>query len=319
MKLFDLRHLLFCLLITCANTAHAVWYQVELIVFVYLSPQTDGEYWYSSPDLTQLSNTVRLRHPDLIKMIEAVQEESAPLSEIVMFPTLEGANSGDNSDGADAGTSPSEIELIPYSLLPEESKRLEGIYRVLSLSSEYKPVYHITWQQPGLDIDHTQAVHIQVEDPAALNELTIPAILVSDPMPAEFYEPIKLFIDGTIRIRSTLYLHVDLDLVLFKPPPVKQDEVTDDTFFDIDESTENVKQEVSDIPGLIMSEVISDDELLDRQEELNTVDIKVNNPVEYVRLVESRRIRLNELHYFDHPLFGAIIQVSRYGEEEQEL
>ena len=32
---------------------------------------------------------------------------------------------------------------------------------------------------------------------------------------------------------------------------------------------------------------------------------------DYVRLTESRRIKLNELHYFDHPLFGLAIQVSR--------
>ena len=32
---------------------------------------------------------------------------------------------------------------------------------------------------------------------------------------------------------------------------------------------------------------------------------------DYVRLTESRRIKLEQLHYFDHPLFGVIIQVSR--------
>jgi hypothetical protein len=34
-------------------------------------------------------------------------------------------------------------------------------------------------------------------------------------------------------------------------------------------------------------------------------------PVGHVRLQESRRIRLNEVHYFDHPLFGVVMQVSR--------
>lgn len=31
----------------------------------------------------------------------------------------------------------------------------------------------------------------------------------------------------------------------------------------------------------------------------------------YARMQEIRRIKLNELHYFDHPLFGMIIQVTR--------
>lgn len=33
----------------------------------------------------------------------------------------------------------------------------------------------------------------------------------------------------------------------------------------------------------------------------------------HVRLQESRKIRLNEVHYFDHPLFGVMLQVSRVG------
>lgn len=39
---------------------------------------------------------------------------------------------------------------------------------------------------------------------------------------------------------------------------------------------------------------------------------------QHVRLQESRKIRLNEVHYFDHPLFGVLLQVSRVGAEETE-
>ncbi len=35
----------------------------------------------------------------------------------------------------------------------------------------------------------------------------------------------------------------------------------------------------------------------------------------YSRISESRKIKLNEVHYFDHPLFGALIQVSRLSTE----
>jgi Peptidoglycan-binding protein, CsiV len=40
--------------------------------------------------------------------------------------------------------------------------------------------------------------------------------------------------------------------------------------------------------------------------------------VQHVRLQESRKIKLNEVHYFDHPLFGVLLQVSRVGGEERE-
>ena len=33
---------------------------------------------------------------------------------------------------------------------------------------------------------------------------------------------------------------------------------------------------------------------------------------------ESRKIKLNELNYFDHPLFGVILQVSRMETNEGE-
>lgn len=36
----------------------------------------------------------------------------------------------------------------------------------------------------------------------------------------------------------------------------------------------------------------------------------------YARILESRRLKLNELHYFDSPVFGAIVQVSRAGGSE---
>jgi hypothetical protein len=32
---------------------------------------------------------------------------------------------------------------------------------------------------------------------------------------------------------------------------------------------------------------------------------------DYVRMTQSRKIKLNELNYFDHPLFGVLLQVSR--------
>jgi len=35
----------------------------------------------------------------------------------------------------------------------------------------------------------------------------------------------------------------------------------------------------------------------------------------FARLTESRRMKLNELHYFDHPLFGVVMRVSRLGGE----
>lgn len=241
------------------GSAHAVWYQVEMIVFQNLYPDTDGENWYKTPGLVPLQDTVDLV-PYLLgnnDSTEAVADNGVPAA---------------NDDQ----------KLIPYGILPESNNRLDGIYRVMRLSREYRPVYHLSWQQPGMEGNRAQAVYIQAPGPTQLFELTLPPRLISDPMPADFYEPIELVIDGSLKIRSSLYLHVDLDMVLFRQPPEKEP--------DLQEAT-------------LAAEEAMDDAVAELQ------------PVDYVRLTESRRIKLNELHYFDHPMFGVIVQVSRYGDQ----
>ena len=37
-----------------------------------------------------------------------------------------------------------------------------------------------------------------------------------------------------------------------------------------------------------------------------------------LRLKEKRRLKLNEKHYFDHPKFGILLQVSRLEEKTEE-
>lgn len=45
--------------------------------------------------------------------------------------------------------------------------------------------------------------------------------------------------------------------------------------------------------------------------EENTSTIRAD----FAELKETRRMKLNELHYFDHPIFGVLVRVSRYNEE----
>ena len=57
-------------------------------------------------------------------------------------------------------------------------------------------------------------------------------------------------------------------------------------------------------------------EIFYENESQKNLAFQVKDSIESVRLTESRRIKLNELHFFDHPLFGVILQVSRYETEE---
>jgi hypothetical protein len=248
MKNYYIKFAIILLLLFRTSLVFAVWYQVEVIVFENLYPDSDNEKWYKTPELVPLNNTVKL----------------------IPYQHQLNILKDNNEDGTAISNS-----LIPYGILPEDNNRLEGIYRVLRLSREYRPLYHVSWQQPGLNDKQAIPVHIQSENPENLFELTMPSIMVSDSMPIELYEPTKLIVDGTLKIRSSLYLHVDLDIVLFRKPDSDDSEVSDK----------------------VESEITAS---------------RINNYADFVRLTESRRIKLNELHYYDHPLFGVIIQVSRY-------
>jgi hypothetical protein len=248
MKNYYIKFAILFILMFRTSMVFAVWYQVEVIVFENLYPNTDKEKWYNTPDLVPLNNTVNL--------IPYNQQQN------ILEDINEDLPNNRNSQ-------------LPYGILSEDNNRLESIYQILRLSREYRPLYHASWQQPGLDENQAKPIHIQSKDFKNLFELTMPSLMVSDAMPIELYEPIKLIVDGTLQIRSSLYLHVDLDFVLFRKPAV-------------------------------------DDAVAGEQLETNLITNRINNPAEYVRLSESRRIKLNELHYYDHPLFGVIVQVSRF-------
>ncbi len=170
--------------------------------------------------------------------------------------------------------------MIPYRILPASRHRLQGVYQTLRQSRDYRPKYHIAWLQPGQDGSRARALHLQQDDSGSLFELTMPPARVTDPMPTGFYEPVKLLLDGTVRIRSASLLYVDLDMVLFRSP-------------------------ASD--SVVIPEQVTDPQL--------TGSMVPEKPAEYVRLTESRRVRLNDLQYFDHPRFGVILQVGRYETE----
>ncbi len=254
-----LNALLFLFALFFVAPVQAAWYQVEVIVFNYLSPDFDGELWYENPGLPDRHNSIEL-------IAELADSEDIDIN----FKSTEMTN---------VEIPANKVELIPYLQLPESSLRLDGIERVLKLSRGYRPLLHVAWQQPGLTASNARAVHLQKfeeteeiqadeflpqmsDDPSALhNELAVKE---------ELYQVRDLIFDGTIRLRSSKFLHVDVDIAYFP-------------------------------------EFLTQENNTDRQEG----GLFVQQQADYVRLRESRKIRLNEIHYFDHPVFGVILRVSR--------
>ena len=242
---------LFLLLLLCSQNLLAAWYQVEVVVFDNLYADTDGESWYLNPGLPDRS--------DSIELIESLEDEEAE------------AKTEDSEEDE-----PGQREQdIPYKKLAEDFYRLGGVQRVLKLSREYRPLLHVAWQQPALNPRVARPVHIQqFEEPDPVIEsdndeeaFDIEALQSTADEFEDEYQILDLIFDGTIKLRSSRFLHVDVDIAYF-PESFKGDE---------EEMTRDLAYQQAD----------------------------------YVRLQETRKIKLNEIHYFDHPLFGLILRVSR--------
>ncbi len=209
------------------------WYQVEIIVFDRLDPDLSEEGWDDEEPIIR---------PDVTEL----------------YPYY--------GVGADQ-------RLIPYMIMDKKNNRMNGIYRVLRLSSEYRPLIHMSWQQPAAKRHQSPYIHIVKND--SKKDLSVIGNQESIDEP-EFIEDFinnERIIDGSIRIRSNFYLHVDLDIYYFK------------NLF----SSSVVYKKESGISNKNIEKLI-------------------------IGLKETRRIKLNEIHYFDNPVYGVILQVSRLSE-----
>ena len=166
---------------------------------------------------------------------------------------------------------PEEEELKPYTALPKADYRLAGVRRVLASSGEYRPLLHVAWRQPGLDARNVRAVRL---DNTRFERKT--AGPIEDEPEA-----------GEVRDEPEY------------TPPVK---VFDGA----------VRLRKSRFLHLDMDFAYFPDTM--EQLELELPAPAAGNrrvPASYVRLTESRRIKTDELNYFDHPLFGLIVEVTK--------
>jgi len=188
--------------------------------------------------------------------------------EMVVFEHLATDTSGEMWNSDDVPDYRNTIELVTdasgsnaFKMLPSSRYKLGGVNKVLKLSSGYRPVYHVAWQQPELRKSRAKKVHIK--NPEAK-------------------------INGTVNLRGGHLLHLDLNISYFVD--LYTESVTSFT-------EENISVAGEDVEG-------------------TEADEEIIMSGTYAQMKETRRIKLNELHYFDHPLFGVIMRVTRLEVEE---
>ena len=172
-----------------------------------------------------------------------------------------------------------EEDLRPYLALPKREHRLAGVRRALARAAAYQPLLHVVWRQPGLGISDVRAV--QLSNTLFEDRAAQPA----DAPAGETGETVE----------TPQY-----------SPPVK--------VFDGLVRLRKSRFLHLDVDFAYFPDTLEQPEA-GAQQALSAHRPPLAN---YVRLTESRRIKPDALNYFDHPLFGLIVQVSRLALAEPE-
>jgi hypothetical protein len=115
-------------------------------------------------------------------------------------------------------------------------------------------------------------------------------------------------IDGAIQVYLGRYLHINTQLYL------RRVELTDLDISAISSSLSGSLLELTD-DGVLASDKgsgfnwsYSSDDFFETE---NKQSYQAEKLINY-SMIQSRRVRSNEVHYFDHPLFGLIVQITPY-------
>ncbi len=276
------------------------WYAVEVIVFEHRADaSSQGEVWPRDPGLPELGTATPVLPPTEPRTLRAFEQ------------------------------------------LRPEALRMGGAWRTLNESSRYQPLVHVGWRQPGLGPAERVPIRIDLasgdvlsaepyeppmplDDPldvldeaGTVDEYT--ELSVDEPMEPEpaisnpwflaeqlrdeyAAQPVPEPLVGTVTLLLQRFLHIGVDLLLTTPEPLPYEEDDQDWL-----------TAREDILADLTFELIGYDEARARLDALNA-----KPRFEAYRLVEQRRVRTEELHYFDHPKFGVIVTVRPIPTEEIE-
>jgi len=270
-------------LIAFASNAYAAksssgppWYEIEVIIFSnQLELGVASENWQVDGPPAHTASPISLRLPG----------DNTPIETPSGF---EDGTANMNMGGM--------AQNKAYVMLDRSEFQLTNISNKLAKSANYKILLHFAWRQPTLSQSESLPVYVfngmnqkqplaapqrnQFGDPAVYGASTVEGPQIQD-------------FSGTIRVSVSRYLHVETDLHL-RAPVWQQDtvEVVDNdsgggsisSFFGV--------QPTQMTTMLVEREVITD-----------------------FRLLETRRMRSKETHYYDHPKFSVIVLVTPYAIE----
>jgi len=274
------------------------WYQIELIIFENKNVDDSTETWSNDPGKPNLDNVTELHK----SQSPVIQSEPAPTAAAAPSSATGPTGAPPPSPASlttktDTAAAPQEPE--PFTLLPEDQLALNDVVKQLEDARDYHPLLHIGWRQPVPERDNGQPVLIDSR------KLLLYTARIANDTP-ETNQPTG---DDAAESDSS---------ELLTPPPLA-DQGPDEIVTTINENF--VSGTLTLTRGRYLHMGL--DLLYERQANSpqlfsffgfgNAEDIP-----EIYRLIQSRRMKRGEIHYFDHPKFGVLAMVTAVEDDGQD-
>lgn len=295
-----------------AAAQEPTWYQIEVIVFAHRDAAgAASERWPTDPGMPAAEAPVELASSDTAVAVDT--EAAMPPPSPHGAEAAAGANPMEPGAGAEPAMPENtqtldaveSLGLRAFVRLPDEELQLVNVRQRLNNSAGYRTLAHVGWRQPLVRNEKPQPVHIHSN--ADENTSPVATIPVAPPPleaiessasgldePAAPIPPPARPLDGTIAVVLGRYLHVTADL-LYSPDTAPA-------------ATALPPSSPPSPEAMTPAADIFNEAPLDTPTGEPQALPPPTAPV--YRMTQSRRMRSNELHYLDHPLFGVLVQAT---------
>ena len=319
-----------------AEAKQETLYEVEIIIFEHKNPPkqdntTGEEQWPENPGFPHFNQSKELLSP-----YEKLMETS-DLSNSKYYTEPMGEDANDLSAYATKIKRSDKFTLLIYKKWrqPLDSRKntrpvfisdsKEGyLYQEYTPEETTPDTEIITESDNGTELTAEQEL---------LNKLLAEEKLLNEPVPQQAdaiteFDPVTPFDELNLPPEKETPLPEEIGppnhhvFGLFSAFKSRFPHLTFDVFYKLPEepvATEEIPAETTitqDAPAMAATtaepaELASSEEIPGDAAEQEIIE-QIKKPIAAVRLSESSRIRLNELHYFDHPEFGVIARIRKY-------
>lgn len=272
----------FLIAATCSLSVQAAtdrWFDIEIIVFK--------------------------RNVDVQKQTEQLDQENvvlAPRKRIDFFKAKYATNCTSNEPCLHKKNP---VTLANSDIIRSGHRLIKLDNSALELTSEFKklkqhqlfsPLMHVAWRMPIQNKANAIPLHLFAGENYALDLYNAGLLPTDNGSDQNLFE-----VDGNLLIYVEHYLHIDSQLVV-------RTETEKAIRIPLPEPVDN---------GLVIESVGEDTtaEVM-AQTAIEPQQYRMQKAVTEVLFDQDRRLRSEEVHYLDHPLFGIVVQIRKIPEEE---